>query len=460
MSLLKGTIVQQIQRILQSRYGILLLAAGSCLAEFFIFYPGFLSGDSIDQYWQAEHLQFNDWHPPIMAGLWSVFNYIHKGPESMLFFQLLLLWSSFYILASTWFRTPRSFLILFILLFAAPYIQNFAPYIIKDVQMALSWLLAIAIVLKAMYYRQRMSVLEAIISLLLITYGAMIRINALPGALPVCFVWFSNIFPAVGKYRRWLFSVLILIIIVLVQNALTLWIFKPEKRYPEYKLFAHDIAGIYIKTGKLYFPGFITGYNGFDTGYIKEHYTTATFDNIWWPPDDRKFFPPLSEATKPVLAAAWKQSIRENPAAYLEDRFDGYLYFLRIRKRPSPFYYHFLFMPPNQYGFTFKDNIFSKAITGVIEFQEYMPYMTPWFWMLAAVVLIYIAARRRNSPLQQLCLLLPVSSLLYYLPQFFIFQVDTDFRYFYWGCIAATLSTILLVIDRSEKKRRNVATES
>ncbi len=36
------------------------------------FYPGFMSHDSIVQFGMSKSLNFNDWHPPIMAWVWSV----------------------------------------------------------------------------------------------------------------------------------------------------------------------------------------------------------------------------------------------------------------------------------------------------------------------------------------------------------------------------------------------------
>ncbi|WP_315820512.1 hypothetical protein [Paraflavitalea speifideaquila] len=79
---------------------------------------------------------------------------------------------------------------------------------------------------------------------------------------------------------------------MLIANlSINKFVLKPQRSYAEYKLMAHDIAGIYVATGKSYFPAFITRHPGFDSNYISSHFTTATLDNIWWNNEHKKIFP-------------------------------------------------------------------------------------------------------------------------------------------------------------------------
>ena len=41
-----------------------------------LFYPGIMSNDSIASLRQARSFEFNDWHPPVMALIWSVLDRI------------------------------------------------------------------------------------------------------------------------------------------------------------------------------------------------------------------------------------------------------------------------------------------------------------------------------------------------------------------------------------------------
>lgn len=54
------------------------------------FYPGIMSKDSLAALNQARTLQFNDWHPPILALIWSVLDKIVAGSGLMLVAQAVL----------------------------------------------------------------------------------------------------------------------------------------------------------------------------------------------------------------------------------------------------------------------------------------------------------------------------------------------------------------------------------
>jgi hypothetical protein len=429
-------------------------AIGGFIIDWLAFYPGFMYIDSVDQYTQAVSFHYGDWHPPVMAGFWSVLNLVHRGPQVMLLFQLLLLWSSFYTIATTWCKGKLTFWALLLLVACAPYVQNFAGLIVKDAQMALCWLLATALLLKAMYYQRKMSSAEAIVSFLLITYGTLVRINALPGCIPLYFLWVEGTFGG-GRIRKFVLLAAALTALLVVKVSLERFVLKTHKQYPEYKLILHDLAGIYARTGHNYFPPFITSHPGFKADYIATHYLTATIDNIWWNQDRDILFPPLTEETRPALLQAWKSALWEQPGTYLTNHYDGFLYFLQLKKRrEAPFFYYYPYMHPNQFGFSFKENGVSKVVLGSVRINSRMPYMQPWCWLLVPVLLLAASLRMRAGSLKEIIVCLSLSSLLYLLPQFFIYQADTEFRYFYWNCIAASLSVVLLLgtVSKGQKK--------
>ncbi len=151
------------------------------------YYPGFLNPDSLDQYRQSLSGVYSDWHPPVMAALWHGFNAIHQGSASMLILQLGLLWGSCYLLYPLADRRAWRLLVVGVML--APFVQNFAGVIVKDSQVALSLLLALAIMLTAATRQKKLTVAQVAGVALLLTYGCWIRLNALPAVLPPCFLW-------------------------------------------------------------------------------------------------------------------------------------------------------------------------------------------------------------------------------------------------------------------------------
>ena len=138
------------------------------VANFIACYPGYMTGDSLDQYAQSLSAEYSNWHPPIMAAWWRVLNIISSGPQSMLAFQLACLWVGIYFLFSLLRGSKWWYLTVFLFAFA-PFVQNFSGYIIKDSQMAITWFLACAWMLHISGRRRNW--LELIACTLLLVYG-------------------------------------------------------------------------------------------------------------------------------------------------------------------------------------------------------------------------------------------------------------------------------------------------
>jgi hypothetical protein len=421
------------------------------IASFIACNPGFLSSDSLDQYNQSVTGKYMDWHPPLMAFVWRMLNNIYQGPQVMLVMQLVFLWLSIYLIATTF---KNKYWYVFAGMFAlAPFVLNFAGNIFKDSQMALSWLLAFSFLFKAAVNETKPKIWQLLGCALLIFYGAWIRYNALPACLPLLFllsyVWVN------GK-RKLIGTFLVLSLFALAGTfAFTGRIFNAIKSFPESKLYMHDLSGIFVKTGENVFPAILYTKPGIDTTYLRAKYTTATFDNIWWNADNKPFAPePVPEMIS-ELREAWLKAIKRHPGVYISNRYDGFLSFLRLRKRTGGFVYASPGIEQNGYGYEPMGRGFHQALTMSFELHDNMPYMRPWFWFFVNVLLILFLPLVRNSILKICCGLLAFSSLLYLLLQFFVYQIDTEFRYVYWNCISCALAVgILCMAARSNKKEK------
>jgi len=68
--------------------GPILLAAGLVLAAVLVFWPGIATYDSVVQYAQPLSGRYDDWHPPVMARLWSLTHYWIAGAGPLLALQM------------------------------------------------------------------------------------------------------------------------------------------------------------------------------------------------------------------------------------------------------------------------------------------------------------------------------------------------------------------------------------
>lgn len=411
------------------------------------FYPGYVSPDGIDQYTQALTGRYGDWHPPAMAFVWSLLNKLHKTSGLMMTMQLAWFWYACYVLASS--IKQRVWRVLIIVFSLAPFVHNFSAYVVKDTQMAFAWLLAFALMFRAWVTGTKLAKGTLIAIFLLLLYGIWARPNAFPGGIPLCFL-FAGLLLKDRSFKR--VSVLTVIIVALIltgghffNRALPL-----IKQYPETKSYLHDLSGIYLQTGENVFPAFLYQHPAFDTAHIRRQYTTATFDGVWWNSNGQEIVGEKNDEVSAKIRRSWMGAIAAHPTVYLKNRYDGFLSYLRIKPRipVADYTYRYKWMQPNTLGLTNEGNAVASAIFTYVEAGENMPYMRPWFWALLNVILFGLIPLVKDSALKQGYVVLLLSSFLYFIPQFFIYQTDTDFRYSYWNCIACTVSLFILITSR------------
>lgn len=431
------------------------------LLDSYLYYPGFISPDSLDQYTQAITHNFNDWHPPIMAGFWSILLTIKNGSDLMFFFQILFYWSSFLILGKVLIRYSVYSIFIISFFFLAPFMQNFVGNIWKDIGLAISWLFALALIINALLDKRKLNWLECILTLLFLSYGAWIRTNALPGVIPLLSLWLFAINYQDGQNFNFQKivpkTILLSILLIIVQILITDFVLKPKKLHPEYKLFMHDLSGIYKDSGKQYYPDFLTKNPAFDTSYIRKHYIYSTFDNIWWNPEHKKIIPSINSEQLTQLRASWFKAIIRHPLIYLKNRTMGFLDFLRITNSGSLLMITYNYTEPNSFGLNYKSRKLTDNIRFLIESQRCMPYMKPWFWFLMTVLLLILVPKRLTGTIKIIVLCLACSSMFYFTLEFIVFQIDSEFRYFYWNCVSVSLSLILIATSYFSERTRTIS---
>jgi hypothetical protein len=173
----------------------LLAAFLLCAAMLAIWWPGVPMYDSVDQYGQALRGAYDDWHPPIMARLWSLFLLVWTGQGPMFVLQALLYWLGLGLIAAALARegAPRAAATVLIL-GALPLFAGWQAAVLKDAQMAGAMLAATGL---AFWWRLggRRPPLPAIIGIaLLLAYASLVRANAVFAAAPLgcgLFGWFG-----------------------------------------------------------------------------------------------------------------------------------------------------------------------------------------------------------------------------------------------------------------------------
>ena len=184
---------------IRSRACLLLIALIVAAGIAFVlraYWPGVMIDDARWQYQQVVDHAFEDWHPPLMAWIWSRLALIALGPAPMLVLQLMLYWIGIALIAGWAYR--RSSPGLGVAIACAGWLPaSFAltGTVLKDVLMA-GFLLCAAGLLLCRPTVRRSSIQGAMtaLSIVAIFVAAALRFNAFFACLPLLLAALPKLF--------------------------------------------------------------------------------------------------------------------------------------------------------------------------------------------------------------------------------------------------------------------------
>jgi hypothetical protein len=149
LSLPEGSGAARFSHLLAKLAGplLLLLVVALFTVNALMHYPGTMNNDSINQYGQAVSGRYADWHPPVMAWLWSLLRLAGEGPGPLLLLHLAFYWLGFGLLADGLRRSDHPRLaVLMALAGAFPPFLYINATVAKDVGLVASWLAALGLI--------------------------------------------------------------------------------------------------------------------------------------------------------------------------------------------------------------------------------------------------------------------------------------------------------------------------
>jgi hypothetical protein len=415
-------------------------------------YPGFMSPDSLDQYKQAHSLKFADWHPPVMAWLWSKLNSLLDGPHGLLFLHLGLLWGGVYI----WRRYAGENRVAnwFVLLGFSPWVANFEGALWKDVGMAFSLLLALGLLRK-----KKLAGPQVFLSMSLVLYAFMVRANAPAAVAPI--LWYASwrLFPMLLSWARMAITILSLALMFVFLNFFNYFLLDAEKNHIDSFMMIDDLVHLSAVADKNLLPRA-------DANTVKK----CSQEMVGGIKLVGKYFCLKTEPSYRNVAVipyeevkeAWLSAVTSNPLECLKFRFNAFFQLLRNPSEKP----HMHWCPgiiPNEIGLIQKDNFATILLKVYINGVAYcFPFLfKPYWWLILAM--LYLCATfimQGDKDSLRLIRVLLVSALLYmfsYVP----LAATPDFRYVYWSTIATSLAVITYATSNLNFRRdlHNVPTK-
>jgi hypothetical protein len=418
---------------------LLLLIAGLFAGNVLLHYPGTMSNDAVNQYAEAISGKYTDWHPPVMAWLWSLLRHVGDGPGPMWLLNLALYWTGLGLLADATRRSghPRIALLIALAGVFPPFVYLNAT-VMKDVAMAASWLTAVGLVFWFRSQQRRVPLAWGMVAGVLIVYGTLVRSNALFGLGPLLMYalapgrWLRNSRLMVG-------ALLIAVLAIPVTQQVNHWVFHPAQRDPMHSLFLFDLAGIAAHVRD---PGLLEPRATLSASELKTCYTPFWWDSFspWGRCGSLVHRPDTDHATQGQgLLPQWAGTIAAHPLAYASHRlkhFNSAIIFAVPLKhqRLAPEYRA---DDPAYRPF----EIFSESNIR-FDLVRKNPLFWPVTWLVWGAGLLVFLGRQPATASVLLGRTLTVSA-LGYSGAYLVIGVATDMRYHYWSMLAVVVATLV-----------------
>ncbi|HEY1607597.1 MAG TPA: hypothetical protein VGF77_18565 [Allosphingosinicella sp.] len=419
-----------------------------------LFWPGVALFDSVYQYAQALTGHYDDWHPPVMARLWSLLMTVRRGTEPMFVLQLALFWLGIGLLAAACARRFHRWTGWAVLALAALcFLSCWMAAILKDAQMVGALAAATGIAGWHRLEARRLPLWAGAIILILLLYAMLVRANAVFAVVPLAFALFG--WPGLRTIRaRAAAAIAAMALVILLTPPIDRLLLGAHRSGVENSLLVFDIDGTAIRAG----TGDVAGVPRAAWTRIaaKGCYDPADWDALGEPgcvPDPRL----TAEADSPPLYRLWLATILRHPLAYAAHRiahFNATMRFFVPANLPGA-------MSPvdpedNRLGLGRDPSDAEQAFWNFGEAWTALPPGWPCFWLALALVALWPAAKAARSPERDLALAFLVSSVCGGL-SYGVVSIASDLRYHLWTILAAGIGIVLLAAAGAIRRRHLVA---
>lgn len=429
-----------------------------------LFYPGYMSPDSIWQLCQTlDDCQLDSWHPVSMVLVWKVL-YTLSGDKigSMLIFQMLMFWSSIAIISFyLWKKTKRR------LYSIAPFAIALLPNIIglsgviwKDLQMAYALLLSVSLILLIRIYKHKRRLVWTLASasLILIAYAITVRTNAVAAALPIVFALIYSLDITKKTWGIAGSAVFLSGAFFLINPAInTLAKSQITQSHAQTTMYIYDIISIQPRQKILdTAPGNIKDVLDKSSSCSYLNTTPSRTELEYWKCVDAGEIQSLSLNGQRYasLKSYWKSSVISHPFRYTFGKILTSFKFLFPDK--SQFITNYGILPGNTYGLNPKilaSVSINNSYTMDFGYQSFPFLFQGWFWLSASLItMLYgIFKVRRNK---WIIVSLSTSSLLNIL-SLLPGSLTPDYRYIYWSSLSLLFALLLTIVShRSHRNKR------
>jgi hypothetical protein len=441
-------VIETASERIRFRCTLLFAALLAAAANFVAFFPGLLHHDAWAFYEATRTGIWTNWQPPLLGLFWYPLRAIHEGPQPMLVLFVAGYWAGFVLIADAMRHEGRTLAAFTFLAAFYPMALNYNGQLVKDIGMAISFLIAAGIAAGLVSGAIRMRTLALPLVGLFLVMGAFMRANslfALPPLLDLAGRAASKRWGEMSIVKRGIAVCLISLAVVPAHVFADRHIFRVEDIKPVSQLQIFDLGGITYFSGSDAFGGF------FGPDFVARNatcYTPRHWDVYGWQVGDRGC-PEVYGDLKPEfgwpLTQRWLAGIASYPFAYATHRFahaNRFFQFLCTDCKEGVFTG---WQSGNQNEFTFEPTILFHAIDAAAQALNNSPLGPPYLWLLICLAWAWAGLAIANAATRAVTVSLALSGALYALG-FFAIGIAHEYRYIYWTLLCALVTTPAVVL--------------
>jgi hypothetical protein len=382
--------------IAEQRLSLLVIPFLMSLGVAALFYPGFMSYDTLHALRSARSGVTDSMWPPMVSYVWRAVDLVSTNPSAMHFSQLfLLLFSIFFIIFA--FTKKIKYATAFLLIYLAiPTVLGTAAVIWKDVLMAAFFLSGFAVIVFMTHVKNKwLFIILSVFATFLIFLGVCSRHNGITGAVPLLFYLALIICSRVLKSpsSKWL-------AVFFLGSTLTCSVFITKVQLDHYSV----PSFVKLNTGN---DLFILGVRVLDvagaslcagTNLFGDVAPNLSLNEIMSGYDPRHVNLSKDLLSKVVIDSkinkVWLSVAIQHPVCFFSHKFHLTKYMIGANKG-VPFLITAPSVDQNEFGYFLPDSpIRDLAVTYIINASE-LPFLKTWFiYLLSIISLIYLISTR------------------------------------------------------------------
>lgn len=416
-----------------------------------LFYPGFMSYDTLHALRGARNGVIDSMWPPMVSYVWRAVDSIVPHPSAMHFSQVFLLLFSFYYLAFVFSKRIKYATTLILIYLGIPIILGSIAVIWKDVLMAAFFLSGFAAIVAARRTNSLpMATILSAISLVSIFLGVCSRHNAIAGAVPLLFhlswVAASRAFKTPG--RIWLTT-------VLVGALLTGGLFNAKIILDKYSLphFTEmkssaslfietvrimDVAGASVCAGRNLFGELAPdlSLDEIKAGYHPRH-INLSIDLV------------NKVGINPKINKIWLNVAKTHPICFFNNKFQLTKHLTGANNK-TQYIVTAASIIENEYGYALPRSPLRDEAASYISHASWLPLFKPWFLYLISTAAFIFMLRRKTLTSDYLAL---YASAIFYFGSLVVFGNAADGRLSFYTNTAVILFLFVSVIEYKKAKQ-------